>query len=141
MADTVRRVHYYSMPVSNRPGQAFNVLAVLVSAGINLLACKGYPSGRRSRIDVVPDDTRRFAAVARKAGLAFREKKAGFLIQGTDRPGALAQNLRQLAEHNINVDSVDGLAAGAGRWGAILWVAPKDLGRASRLLRATAAKT
>jgi hypothetical protein len=138
MRDTVRKVHYFSITVPNRPGQAFRVLATLVSAGINLLGCSGYPRGRRAQIDVVPDDTRKFNAAVKKAELAFSDKKAGFLIQGEDRPGALADNLRQLAEHGVNVTAVDALAAGEGRWGAILWVKPTDVSRAGRLLRASA---
>jgi len=138
MADTVRKVDYFSLSVSNTPGQTFKVLATLVSAGINLLACTGFPRGRRAQIDVVPDDTRKFNVAARKAKLRFNPKKTGFLIQGDDRPGALADHLRRLAEKGINVTAVDGLSAGKGRWGAILWVKPKDIARAGRRLRAKA---
>jgi hypothetical protein len=138
MVDSVRKVHYFSLSVPDRPGQTFRVLATLVSAGVNLLACTGTPHGRRAMIDVVPDDARKFTAAVKKAGLAFSQKKSGFLIQGDDRPGALAENLRALAEKNINIAAVEGLSAGAGRWGAILWVAPADVNRAGRLLRAKA---
>ncbi len=140
MPDTVRKVHYYSTTVSNRPGEAFRVLSTLVSAGINLLACAGHSTGRRSHIDVVPDDERKFAATAKKARLLFDQKRAGFLIQGDDRPGALADQLRQLADHGVNVAAVDGVSAGQGRWGAIVWVDPRDLARAGKLLRATAGR-
>jgi prephenate dehydratase len=136
MADTVRKVAYFSMTVPNTPGQTFKVLATLVSAGINLLACTGFPRGRRAQIDVVPDDIRKFGNATRKAKLRFAPKKTGFLIQGDDRPGALADHLRRLADRKINVTAVDGLSAGRGRWGAILWVKPRDLARAGRLLRA-----
>ena len=138
MADTVRKVDYFSLSVSNTPGQTFKVLATLVSAGINLLACTGFPRGRRAQIDVVPDDTRKFNVAARKGKLRFNPKKTGFLIQGDDRPGALADHLKRLAEKGVNVTAVDGLSAGKGRWGAILWVKPKDIARAGRLLRAKA---
>ncbi len=138
MPDTVRKVYHFSMSVPNKPGQTFGVLATLVSAGVNLLGCSGYPRGRRAQIEVVPDDTRKFTAAAKKAGLAFLPKKAGFLIQGKDRPGALAQNLKRLADKQINITAVDGLSAGQGRWGAILWVEPEDVDRAGRLLRARA---
>lgn len=136
MRDSVRKVYHYTILVPNKPGQAFNVLAALVSAGINLLACTGTPRGRRAQIDVVPDDARKFNAAVRKAGLKFAPKKSGFLIQGEDRPGALADNLKLLADKGINVAAVDGLSAGASRWGAILWVEPKDVNRAGRVLRA-----
>ena len=66
------------------------------------------------------------------------EKKAGFLIQGDDRPGALAENLKVLADAGINVAAVDGLSAGSGRWGAIVWVADRDVRRAGSVLRAKA---
>jgi len=138
MGDAVRKVDYFSLSVPNTPGQTFKVLATLVSAGINLLACSGFPRGRRAQIDVVPDDTRKFHVAVRKAKLAFNPKKTGFLIQGDDRPGALADHLRRLAEKGVNVTAVDGLSAGKGRWGAILWVKPKDIARAGRLLRAKA---
>jgi hypothetical protein len=136
MPDTIRKVDYYSTQVSNRPGQTFRVLSTLVSAGINLLACTGFPRGRRSQIDVVPDDTRKFKAAAKKAGLNFNPKKTGFLIQGDDRPGALAENLKRLADARVNVTAVDGLVAGKGRWGAILWVKPKDVRKTGQVLRA-----
>ena len=136
MPDTVRKVHYFTTVVPDRPGQTFKVLAALVSGGVNLLACTGTARGRRAQIDVVPDDTRRFAAAARRAGMDFSEKKSGFLIQGDDRPGALADHLKVLADAGINIDAVDGLSAGSGRWGAIVWVGEGDLRRAGRLLRA-----
>jgi hypothetical protein len=138
MPDTVRKVHYFSTSVPDKPGQTFNVLAALVSGGVNLLACAGTTRGRSAQIDVVPDDTRRFATAAKKAGLAFSEKKSGFLIQGDDRPGALADNLKVLAEAGINVVAIDGLSAGSGRWGAIVWVSDKDVRRAGSVLRAKA---
>ena len=47
------------------------------------------------------------------------------MVQGEDRPGALADSLKHLAEHGINVTGIDGLSAGEGRWGAILRVDPK----------------
>lgn len=135
MPDTVRRVDYFSIQVPNRPGEAFKVLSTLVSAGINLLACTGYPQGRRAQIDVVPQDSRKFSAAVKKAGLAFTPKKSGFLIQGKDRAGALADNLKTLAEAGVNVTAVDAVSAGQGRWGAIIWVAPQDVARTARLFR------
>ena len=136
MADTVRKVHYFATSVPDKPGEAFRVLATLVSAGIDLLGCRGSSRRGRAQIDVVPNDTRRFNAAVKKAGLDFSQKKVGFLIQGDDRPGALADNLKRLADRRINVTAVEALVAGAGRWGAILWVEEQDLQRAGRALRA-----
>lgn len=85
---------------------------------------------------MVPEDSRQFRAAVKKAGLAFNPKKTGFLIQGKDRPGALAQILGKLAAAGINLTAVDGLSAGEGRWGAILWVKPEDVSKAAKLLGA-----
>lgn len=136
MSDTVRKVAHYALTVPNRPGAAFGVLAALVSAGVNLLACKGTPQGRRARIEVVPADTRKFNAAAKKAGLVFEAQETGFLIQGEDRPGALAGHLQRLAAIGIDVLAIDGVAAGAGRFGAIVWVRSGDARRAARALHA-----
>jgi len=136
MADTVRKVHYYSTSVPDQPGQAFRVLAALVSAGVDLLGCSGSTGRGRAHIDVVPNDARKFATAVKKAGLDFSQKKVGFMIQGDDRPGALADNLKQLADRHINVITVEGLVAGEGRWGAIVWVDEQDVQRAGRALRA-----
>ncbi len=136
MADTVRKVEYFSIQVADQPGEAFGVLQALVAAGINLLACTAHRVGDRARIDVVPEDTAGFHAAMSGAGFGFAARKSGFLIQGDDRPGALAQNLHQLAKAGINVTGIDAMAAGKGRWGAILWVEPRDVVKAGRALGA-----
>lgn len=138
MPDTVRNVDYFSIQVSDKPGEAFKVLSTLVSAGINLLACTGSTRSGRARIDVVPEDTRKFNTAVKKAGLTFTSKKSGFLIQGKDRPGALADHLKKLAAAGVNVTAIDAVTAGEGRWGAIVWVKPNDVGKAARLLGAEA---
>jgi hypothetical protein len=136
MPDSVRKVEYFSIKVPDKPGEAFRVLQVLVSSGINLLACSGHPVGRRAQIDVVPDGTQEFNAAMTKAGLDFTATKSGFLIQGDDRPGAVAQNLRRLANAGINVTGIDAMSAGKGRVGAMVWVKPEDGSRAARALGA-----
>ena len=136
MADTVRKVEYFSIHVPNTPAKAFGVLSTLVSAGIDLLACIGVSTGRRARIDVVPADTRRFKAAVKKAGLTFTPEKSGFMIQGRDRPGALSEQLRKLGDKQINVTGIDALGAGEGRWGAIIWVEDEAVRKAARVLGA-----
>ncbi len=138
MADTVRKVEHFSTLVPNRPGQAFKVLSTLVSAGVDLLACTGTPRGRRAQIDVVPDNSAKLRAAARKAGLEFAARKTGYLIRGKDRPGALASHLAKLAAKEVNVTGIDALTAGRGRWGAIIWVDPVDVAKATKVLRAKA---
>ena len=134
MADTVRKVEYFSIQVPDAPAKAFGVLSLLVSSGINLLGCSGVQRGRRAQIEVIPEDTRRFKTAVKKAGLKFTPEKSGFLIQGKDRRGALAEHLSKLGAKGVNVTGIDALSAGEGRWGAIIWVDQDALRSASRVL-------
>ena len=136
MADTIRKVDYFSMAVSNRPGAALGVLDTLRDAGVNLLAFTGFPSGRQSQIDLIPENTPALTKVARHAGLKLSAKKTGFLVQGEDRPGAIADILEQLAEAKLNVTAIDAMCAGAGQYAALLWVKPAMVSKAAKLLGA-----
>ncbi|MFQ5989185.1 MAG: hypothetical protein ACE5K9_04640 [Candidatus Methylomirabilales bacterium] len=137
MADRIRRVGYFVMHVPNRPGEGAKILDVLKKAQINLLAFSGFPQpGRRAQLDFVPANPGAFLKVARKAKWKVSPKKIGFLVQGSDRVGACAGFLGKLAAAKINVTAVDAVTAGAGRYGAIFWVKPRDVRRAARLLRA-----
>lgn len=134
MADTIRKVDYFSMAVSNRPGAALRVLDTLRDAGVNLLAFTGFPSGRQAQIDLIPERTPVLTKAARNAGLKLSAKKTGFLVQGKDRPGAIAAILEQLAEAKINVTAIDAMCAGAGRYAALLWVKPDMVRKAAKAL-------
>ena len=50
--------------------------------------------------------------------------------------GVLAELMAKLAEAKINVTACDAVAAGAGQYGAILWVKPGDVQKAARVLGA-----
>ena len=121
MADKIRRIDYYYATVPDKPGEAAHILTALHQAGINLLGVSAFPHGaRRSQLDLIPEDSAAFAKAAKKAGLTFSNKKTGFLIQGEDRPGAIAETLSRLAQAGINVTSVQAACAGASRYGALL---------------------
>ncbi len=137
MAETIRKVDYFAMDVPDKPGEGARVLGALADAGVNLLAFTGFPVGRRAQIDFIPEDAALFKAAAKNAKLKLRAKKAGFLVQGDDRPGAVADLLKRLADARINVTAVDAVGAGMGRYGAILWVKSKDVNKAAKALGAS----
>lgn len=136
MADKVRKVSYFAVEVPNRPGQGARLLSMLAEQGVNLLAFSGFPGGKGAQLDFIPEKAPAFLAAARRSKIKVKPKKAGFLIQGEDRPGAVAKVLTKLAAKKINVTAVDAVTAGKGRWGAILWVKPKDVSRAAKALGA-----
>jgi hypothetical protein len=136
MPYTVRKVDYFYIEAPNKPGEGARALEALRDAGVNLLAFSGFPQGRRAQIDFIPDDVARFKAAAKKAGLKLSAAKKGFLIQGEDQPGAVAAVMGKLSAVNVNVTAIDAVAAGEGRYGAILWVKPEDVRKAAKALGA-----
>ena len=137
MADTTRGVDYYYVTVPDAPGEGQRILAALRDSGVNLLAYLGFPvEGGRSQLDLVPEDAGSLEGVAERLGLTLSEAKRAFLIQGDDRVGAVADVVGKLAEANINVTAAAATAAGTGRYGMILWVAPADYERAAEALGA-----
>ncbi|HEU5170788.1 MAG TPA: hypothetical protein VFU46_09630 [Gemmatimonadales bacterium] len=137
MADRVRKVNYCYVVVPNRAGQGDRLLSELDRSGVNLLAYTGFPiGGGKSQIDLVLEDTNALKRAARKNGWRLSKVKKGFLVQGTDRVGAVHRHLRKLADAGINVTAADAVTAGQGRYGMILWVKPRDYARAARALGA-----
>jgi hypothetical protein len=137
MPDEIRRVDYYYVTVPDKPGEGKRVLAALREAGVNLLGASAFPHGaRKSQLDLIPEDSAAFTKAAKSAGLKLSKKKSGFLIQGEDRPGAVAEIASELAQANINVTSMQVFCAGAGRYGGMLWVKTSDLRKAAKTLGA-----
>jgi len=134
MADTIQKVDYFYTMVPDKPGEAARMLAVLQEAGVNLLVFSGFPEGRRGQLDFVPADAGAFRQAAKKAGWKLTGPRRAFLLQGDDRVGAVAETLGRLAAAKINVTAIDAVCAGGGRYGAILWVLQRDVGRAAKVL-------
>jgi hypothetical protein len=136
MADTVQRVEYFYVQVPNKAGEGARYLGALSEAGIGLLAFSGFPAGRGSQLDFVPVDPAAFRGFARRSKWKLVGPKRAFLLAGDDRVGVVADIHAKLAAANINVTAIDAVCAGAARYGALLWVAPRDYGRAAKLLGA-----
>jgi len=135
MADVIRKVDYYKAQVQNKAGEGARILSALRGEGINLLFFTGFPRGRKTQLDFVPEDGPAFRKAARKAGLAVT-KNTAFLAQGQDSPGVIAEIVSKLADARVNITALDAVAAGGDRYGAILWVKPADVRKAAKALGA-----
>jgi prephenate dehydratase len=136
MIDTIRKLDYYALQVADKPGEAARILQRLRDEGVNLIAFTGFPNGRKSQVDLVPEDGAALKAAAKKLKLALGAKKTCFVIQGDDRVGALTETLQLLADAKINMTAMDAVTAGMGRYGAIFWVKPRDVAKTAKLLGA-----
>jgi hypothetical protein len=135
MADTVKSVDYYYVTVRDEPGEGKRILSALKDSGVNLIAFLGFPLGDgRSQLDLVPEDPQSLEEAAERSGITLSDAKRALLIQGDDRVGAVAEFIAKLADANVNVTAAAATAAGSGRYGMILWIAPADHERAAQLL-------
>jgi hypothetical protein len=132
--DTVRLLDYFYAEASDKPGEGARVLTIFQDAGVNLVAFHAFPAGRRAQLDFVPSDPAGFRTAAKRAGLKIVGPKKAFLISGDDRVGALVNSFATLGAAKINVTAVSAVTAGAGRFGAILWVKPRDVKRAAKAM-------
>jgi prephenate dehydratase len=133
---SIRKASYYSTKLPQRPGAGAQLLAQLKAAKVNLLAFTGFPASGGAQVDFIPQDNAKFMKAARKAKLKLSARKTVFLMQGSDKVGALTQALGKLAKARINLVSLQAVAAGKRRFGAMFWVKAKDVARASRVLKA-----
>ena len=136
MADRLRKVDYFYVTVPNTAGQGAKVLSGLAAAGVNLLAFSGFPSGGKGQLDLIPESSAKLRRAAKKMKLKLSPRKSGFLLQGTDRVGAMTKTLKTLADAKINVTAMDAVTSGDGRFAAIFWVRPKKVAKTAKLLRA-----
>jgi hypothetical protein len=135
MPDTIRQVDYFYVLVPHKPGEAARALRALKDAGVNLVAFSGFPEGRRGQLDFIPADVAAFKSVAKANKWKVVGPKRGFLIQGDDRVGAIADIVGALADAKINVIAIDAVCVD-GRYGALCWVAPRDVKEAAQALKA-----
>lgn len=139
MPDTIRKVDYYYVMAPDKPGEGARVFGALRDAGVNLMAIHAFPSARRSQIDVVPTDAAAFLSAAKAAKLKVSKPKTVFLVEGDDRVGAMAEMLARLGAAGINVIATSAVRTGQGRYGALLWVKPRDVKKAVDTLGAQGA--
>ncbi|MBA5865490.1 MAG: hypothetical protein GDA67_02205 [Nitrospira sp. CR1.3] len=134
MADLIRSAQYFKVQIADKPGELAGLLAPLDEAGVNLLAVHAFPRNRRTQVDVAPEDPTTFKNVAKVHRLKIVGPKTCFIVDGDDRPGALAGLTEQLSTAKINLVAVTGRSAGQGRFGAILWVKPRHVKKAAKVL-------
>ena len=134
MADSVRLVDYFYVTVPNKPGEGARLLDALRQEGVNLLAFSAFPEGRKTQADFIPDDSAAFRRAAKKAKWKLTGPKRVLLLQGDDRVGAIADVVGALAGAKINITALDAVSV-HGRYGALLWVAPKDLKKAQKAIQ------
>jgi hypothetical protein len=133
MAETIRQVDYFYIEVPNKVGEGAKVLRAVKDAGVNLLAFSGFPSGRKAQLDFFRADSTAFKQLAKANRWKVIGPKRGFLVQGDDRIGAVAELVGKLADAKIDVIAIDAVAVDE-RYGALCWVAAPSVKKAAAIL-------
>ena len=135
MADTVTTLAYFAVVVPNKTGEGAKLLGALNEAGVNMIGFWGYPvKGKKAQLDIAPADAKVFTKAAKKLGLEVESKRTAFLVNGEDRPGAVAEALGKLAAAGIATHAAQAVCAGEGRYGALIQVGEDDVKAAKKAL-------
>jgi hypothetical protein len=131
----IRRVDYYNLTVQEHVAGGSAMLGTIVGAGVDFLAYKAVPLGAtRTRFTLFPVDGPKLMDGAANAGLAVDGPHPAVLIVGDERPGALADIYRRLAQAGIPVEESCGIAHVNGGFGVVLYLRPEDCDRATAAL-------
>lgn len=131
MAFNIRRVDYFYTTVKDQPGEAYKVLSLLASLGINLVAVTAVPFGpMNTQLTIFPDDTAQLRNEAPKSGLKLEGPQPALLVQGDDKLGALAEVHSRLYANSVNIYASSGVTDGKGHYGYIIYVRPEDYQKA-----------
>ncbi len=133
------QMDYQYVILDDEPSAAAAALATLWREGVDLVGFSEFPHGPgKTQLDLIALDSRALARIATDMGLTVSRVKTGFMIRGDGSPApAVADVLHRLAGANIHVTSLQAVGAGAGRFGAMLWVRATDVEEAAKVLGAT----
>jgi hypothetical protein len=139
MPDEILQFDYHYLRIPDDVARAAGIVSALSESGIKLLAFSEFPDGAgQSQLNLIAESAEDLANAAAHLGLRLSEKKSGLLIRGEDRPNAIGGILKSLADAHVGVTAVQAISAGAGRFGALLWVKPPDIETAAAALRSPA---
>jgi hypothetical protein len=131
----IERVEYYYTVVPNKAGAGAKIFNELKEREVSLLAFNGFPlDAERSQLDLVPSSGTALVKAAQKVGLELVGPKVAFLISEWEHLGAVADILSKFERAGVNITAMQAIETGDWRYGAILWVKPADIDKASRAL-------
>ena len=134
MAEQIQEVLHYSVSIPNKVGEGARVLGALRDGGVNLTAFWGYPAGKgRVQLEFIPKDDAVFIAAAKQNKLKVR-KGVAFYVHGDDRPGAVADILKRLADARISLSALQAVCGGTGRYGAVIFLSAAAARKAATVL-------
>lgn len=135
MPDKLKRIEYYYTIVEDKRGEGYWILEHFREKGVNLLNFTAFPIGSgKTQLDFLPENAKAFKSAADEAHINIVGPKRAFLLSGDDRPGAIVEIHRKLANTDINIHAANAMATADGKFGLILWVKHEFYEEAARAL-------
>jgi hypothetical protein len=129
----VKRVTYFMANLEDKPGELLKVMQNLKDKKIGLKGLWGFGThSGKAQLFVIAKKVEKLRDLWKSSGL-LAEEGTGFLIQGSDRIGAMVESLQTLAGGGVNIHAVDAIAA-KGRYTSFVWVQQEDVGKAAEAL-------
>ena len=137
MALDIKKVEYFNITVDGNAGEAFKLLSVFASVGINLLAFKAVPvEPMRTQFSLFPNDSSKMIDGGKKAGLNLDGPHSALLIKGyDDEAGECAGIFNKLSQADISVYEASGIADIKHSYGVILYLKQEDCEKAMKALK------
>src|SRR6266566_4636494 len=105
MEEFMEQTKEFALTLDDRPGSLAKATDAIAKAGINIEGFCAVPSGKdgKGTFRVITKDPATTKKALETAGFKVQEERDVAVIDIDDRPGALAQVLRRLAENELNV--------------------------------------
>lgn len=115
MAFDVRRAWQIEVVTSAKPGTLGSVLNSLATGGADIRGVVSYNRGTSGCIQIIPHDPDRAESALRHAGYA-PERKEVLMVEGDDKPGAMADIGRKLGRAGVDIEYLYATSLGQGRF-------------------------
>ena len=131
----IRKVKYYHATVKDQPGAAYQILDTFADQGVNLLAFSAVPVGpSTTQLTIFPESSTALKRLAKKSGMNLMGPYSAFIINGSDKIGALVDIHETLYRAKVNVYASNGVTDGNDEYGYIVYVKHEDFERAAAAL-------
>jgi hypothetical protein len=112
----------FTIAVDNQPGAVAAIARTLGDAKVNILSLLGTAQGTGGTVQLIVEDPRRAKKALDAARISYQETPAES-CDLSNKPGALAQCLNQLAKKGVNLGSIHATAAKGGKKAVVVYTA------------------
>ncbi|HET9995687.1 MAG TPA: hypothetical protein VFQ18_09780 [Candidatus Acidoferrum sp.] len=112
----------FTVSIDNHPGAVAHIAKTLGDAKVNILSLLGTTQGAAGTVQIIVEDARRAKKALDSARISYQEASVE-VSDLSNKPGALADCLNQLAKKGVNLSSVHATASKGGKKAVVVYTA------------------